>query len=384
MKPPTSSKRLYLLTTAIILMIILGLTLSPHALARYHQIKGGGYLEAALDGTETGDIVTDYCSPVSLDGELRTLVNKARGHLERSIHYQPSYAHTHLLLGRANCMLENPKNAVESYAAYSEFRPDNPLGHIELALALGTLCADEAGSGVNPTGNNMGQVLCPDPAARTEIRSHWNAARIPHQRLVDLGSQSFSNHQYDQAVRWYLHAWLLKKYQSDMIPFHWEIAYYLSGGAPLEGSGFLVNLSPISVAPRIEGEDLQWMVAKPDWDVAYGDPLGASTAGDHTVGVMWWRGSAVALFRVPESGAYNITIRAQNSPPAPVQIQLELDFEALEQFEWTQGDMSFQDYHAETTLTTGAHVIGLRFMNDGSVNGVDRNAFIDWIDIQRK
>jgi hypothetical protein len=99
---------------------------------------------------------------------------------------------------------------------------------------------------------------------------------------------------------------------------------------------------------------------------------------------MWWSGDAVAIIQIPVSGNYAITIRAQNTIPPPIQMELTINLKPVYSFEMQRGDMSWQENETEVYLSAGFHVVGLRFLDSGVVSGMDQNAVIDWIELLKK
>jgi hypothetical protein len=98
---------------------------------------------------------------------------------------------------------------------------------------------------------------------------------------------------------------------------------------------------------------------------------------------MLWSGDAVAIVKTPISGNYSVTIRAQNTFPPPVQMYLTVDLEPNFPFEMNLGDNSWREFKTEVALSAGFHVIGLRYLNNGVVNGKDRDAVLDWIEFEK-
>jgi hypothetical protein len=377
-----SRKNLPLLILPLLAIILILVFSAPRALAFYHQITGGKYLSQALASSGSTGTLTDYCYPPEVNESARTLAKKARGHLERSLDFYPNFSHTYLQLGRVNCFLQNPKNAVKSYAGFTQRRPENPLGYIELALAYEAYCRLEAVNQLDESEISKVSFLCPERKALAALREAWKNSRTPPKRLLTLATQAFVDRDFAQANLWYRHAILTNKEVPNEALFWWEIAHQLTGGSPFPEELAQINIRPLTGTLQIEGEDLQWNTAKPEWNTALGDRIGVITQDDLKAGIMWWNGNVIVLVQVIESGDYRITIRAQNTPPPPVQFQLEKDLIAVTQFELARGDGSFENLTAETSLSKGIHLIGIRYLNDGSEDGIDRNLVIDWIEIQ--
>jgi hypothetical protein len=52
-------------------------------------------------------------------------------------------------------------------------------------------------------------------------------------------------------------------------------------------------------------------------------------------------------------------------------------------FEMARGDMSWQEFQTEVVLSAGFHVVGLRYLNNAIINGNDRDAAIDWLELEK-
>lgn len=45
------------------------------------------------------------------------------------------------------------------------------------------------------------------------------------------------------------------------------------------------------------------------------------------------------------------------------------------------GNNNWGNYSISTYLDKGWHLIGIRFLNDANIEGVDRNLYFDWVKI---
>jgi hypothetical protein len=135
-EPMSPKLRLILMLLVLITILGIGLWFFPRFLALYYQIKGGQVLENVVEKEAFNELGLVTCSDSSLQSrESRSQVNQAVFDLKLAIKNNSLAPQSYLLLGRAYCLLDEPENAVESYQKYTTLRPDNPLGHWELALA---------------------------------------------------------------------------------------------------------------------------------------------------------------------------------------------------------------------------------------------------------
>jgi len=349
----------YGLLAFLILAILAIIILRPRALALYHQVKGGMILRSVIltaQKTNPNAIACDL-EPVQEDS-AHTQLKQAIAHLEAARHYAPKLAQTYLLLGRAFCLYGEPENAVSSYRTYVLLRPQNPLGHLELGLAYALI------------GESMSAI-------------DWQTAGITPEQVLAQAEQAFKIADYRTAANRYRQSAEIKELTfADYL--RWAIAATIS---KQEFPGSIDHILPVfpiagSGSTKIEANYFRWLREVPNI-LVYGDRLIDHPGKDPTVARMWWGGDAVIIIQVPASGKHAITIRAQNTLPPPVQMNLTIDYVPVFPFEMERGDMSWQEFQTEVILSAGFHVIGLRYINNGVVNGIDRDAVIDWIEFEK-
>jgi len=84
---------------------------------------------------------------------------------------------------------------------------------------------------------------------------------------------------------------------------------------------------------------------------------------------------------VPGNGRYEVRVRGRNGVPAPIEIGVQIGLEPMSVFLFEKGDDSWQELLQTVTLEAGVYKVQIVFLNDGQVDGVDRNMSIDWIEI---
>jgi tetratricopeptide (TPR) repeat protein len=195
------------ISLVVVIILLLGIWLTPFGLALHQQIVGGKWLSQALQAIESADTLTTVCSPPILNNTIVNQVMLSRGHLEKSLAYNPNFSHTYLLLGRASCLLGDHETAVEYYLVYSEIRPENPLGHLELGFAYEAQCRARFGIdqfGFEPKG--IDNHICPNTTWQSAMVEEWKAASITAQEFLDNGAQSREEKKYEDALGWYARA----------------------------------------------------------------------------------------------------------------------------------------------------------------------------------
>jgi hypothetical protein len=345
----------------------------PKALSLYYQVKGGRLLNQALFASESSSQYPFACDALSIN----TLTEKnrltlARQNLQKSIGYDPGASQAYLLLGRIECLLGEPTSAVQWYIKYVQLRPKNPLGYLELGFAFANLC-------INETRDVSKESLCGSNYLQQSIFDELRLAGIGLDSLISEANQAFSSHRYSQAVRWYYYASLMGDIP-DKEKFRWSIAEIISGhDLPHISGPDVLNIQPLGSDLEIDASTFQWMIEN-----RLGKTIGNPTTGDPHVGYLTFQGTAITVIDVQQLATYHVTINAQNSTPPPIQIQLEIDLQPYASFELSRGDGSWEELSTDITLNAGYHVLGINFVNDAVINGVDRNAIIEWVKLLKK
>jgi tetratricopeptide (TPR) repeat protein len=117
---------LFLLLAALIVIALLA---SPYLVSAYHLEAGGRAIERHSDG-----------AAASQGHDLGSAVE----HLEGAIRWDPNNAQAYRLMARIYQTQGNWLDAVEMLSRYTELRPKNPLGFIELAELYGKIDAELA------------------------------------------------------------------------------------------------------------------------------------------------------------------------------------------------------------------------------------------------
>lgn len=215
------------------------------------------------------------------------------------------------------------------------------------------------------------QLALLSPEART--RAAWAMSGIDGATFRSRAEEALRHNQYAAAFSWNERERIINNQDLPGSAFLATVATLMSGAT--EPSK--VNVPPEFVhqivgVTRIEAETLRWTTT--------GEPLFAGT--DLSARALLTVGDAIAMVHITQPGLYRITTRVQHTPPAPVTFQIENDFKRLGQFSMQRGDMSWQNVLVETELAIGTHLVGVRFLNDAQVGGIDRNLVVDWLQIE--
>ena len=173
------------------------------------------------------------------------------------------------------------------------------------------------------------------------------------------------------------------------LAFRQAVAAVASGSAPAGRWLELARQRDLRFAPfvvgdrlRLNGNQLRWLWHISD-EVTYGVPLSkTSTVG--TAGPMWWSGVIVALVELQQPGTYRLRAELLHGTPGPIEMQLTIDDEPGKAITLARADDTWEVVELPVSLSAGSHVVWIAFTNDDSARGVDRDAVINWIELERQ
>ena len=178
---------IYLLLVLLLLGIPAILWLRPHALALYHQVRGGQLLAQVL-AIASGDNPAAFACTLEpvMDDTARQQLLLAIEHLNRAVEYDPNLAQAFLLLGRAECLAMDFDAAVQAYTSYFSLRSGNILGNLEIGFAY------EAAGDLS-----------------TAIE-YWLSDGLIADHFLKTGKEAFDAKDYLAALAWYQRAELTR------------------------------------------------------------------------------------------------------------------------------------------------------------------------------
>jgi tetratricopeptide (TPR) repeat protein len=281
---------------------------------------------------------------------------EAISHLNKAINYDPDLSHAYLLLGRALLSLGECDKAIESYRQYVRMRPKNPLGHLELGFTYEAL--GDFSSAVN----------------------EWQQFDFFTQDFIHTMEEAWQEESYEEILLWYKRAWLMNQLQPPRNSFRAAIAAVMTGSSlPHEFSPEVLPIYRLEDNLQIEAENLQWVLSDTYWEIDFGDRLIDHPSGDPLVGVMWWEKPAVAIVDVQQSGNYRVDVRVLHSINEPGELILEHNFTQLGRFSISP---LWKEFSITIHLSSGLNILGTRY--NQLVEGVDGDAILDWIRVQKK
>ena len=190
----------------VLFITIIGYFTSSYLIALYHINKGGVYIHEVIQSIGDENAVTTYCFHQPLSKTELDNVQRARGHLLRALDFKdiPSFAYAYLQLGRANCLLDRPIQAIKAYKNYITMRPNNPLGYIELAISIEARCIKEQNNNYGATTNAISaQLNCENDDLRNSAALAWQKAGVTVTDMTETGDDAKRNQETTSALSWY-------------------------------------------------------------------------------------------------------------------------------------------------------------------------------------
>jgi hypothetical protein len=349
-----------------VLYIILALVLigvaawaAPRLAAGYYIFRAGQLLDQAwVDHSLipcTQQLPDDAITQAQLQGAVT--------YVEQALQINPSNTSALRLLGKVYCFQGDYPKASRTFESYVNLRANDPLGHLEAGLASLNTCCD---SQKNTKG-----------ACKT-AKEHLKSAGVKADNLLENSISAFQNQQYQASfnyVNWNNCLGGDHTPTTDLID---DITGIITTGNIPEGDSKFANLSITVNGDTLIDED---QIVSLQIGENFGKPLGQTRSSDTKIGVIWGNGSAAAVVFVPEAGNYQVSARVLNSTPPPIIFQIEHNLFPLKTFQLDAGDKTFTTVNTSLALLPGYHLIGVNFLNDGIVDKVDRNLYLDWIKI---
>lgn len=206
-------------------------------------------------------------------------------------------------------------------------------------------------------------------------------------QAIGLGDEARVSYNFVEAAGWYQQALALDSSRPFDLVYRAALMAALSADPAAPGLIAEVQAhDPTFVVPRLDqelrirGNTLRWVMQIGD-AVTFGTPV-VPYGDTDTIGVLSWTGQAAALIEVERAGLYRLHIRTQHARPAPVEVAVGVDGRAVQQWRLDQGDNSWQTLTISLPLTAGAHTIDYWFFNNDVVDGLDRDARVEWIELE--
>jgi tetratricopeptide (TPR) repeat protein len=284
-------------------------------------------------------------------------------YLEQAHRWSPANPITYRNLAQAYLLQDQPQAAVSALEEAYRLQPESLLVQQELAAMY----------------EIMGEIQ-----QATEM---WSKVGVPPIVVGDFWLKSEKPH---HALYWYEQALEEGLTMTKSLAFRIGIASIIAG-YPDKARNLLAQIGEQSVpliypvtdsSLRLDGRNLRWLFFRSStYDGTVLDQLSVSTP---TVGAMWWSGDALAVIDIGQQGQYILTFRAMQSLPPPILLALNVNQQTVAEFTLGQGNGSWVELSTIVELPKGLNTVGIRFLNDGEVDGMNRDAYVYWLEVREK
>lgn len=286
-------------------------------------------------------------------------------YLQQARTWSPASPGVYRSLAQAYLLLDQPAPVVAALEDAYRLRPDSLLIQQELAQAY------EAADAIE------------------QAYTLWETAGVTVEQMVAVGDDYLFSGNPDQALVWYTRVLERTFDISSSLAFRIGVAAIAVGETeqfdtviaqvPALQSDAVWTLTDKPL--RIAAPNLRWLFPRtmPN-DAAF---LHESSGPDPTLGALWWNGTSIAVLDVAVPGTYIFTVRAQESQPGPIQLGIEVNQIMVARWVLAKTDNTWGDFEVRVSLRAGLNIIGVRFLSDGGVGSLDRNAFLKWVDLRK-
>ncbi len=334
------------------LVIIAGIALAPRLMWTWYVSRAGRTLDANLQWQSRAlDQLPTTHSPQQ--------ITNAIGDLQAALRWRPDDAFTLTRLGQAYAALSDWQRAKDTWQRARTLTPHDPT--LPLMLERAELQFTQTPASL---------------AARADALRDGGITRAQY---ADLGDAAFYQRHYTEARDYYERLVLSQIAAPEQDQFRLLVATFFAHQPVTQtvaGDAINTLISAVGDTTQVEAEDMR---------LINGNPIRYEK--DPNIGVIFGNEVAMTLMRVREAGRYQVSIRARNTAPAPVQFQLELNGDSVGKFALARADNSWQELGAALDLQVGVYLIGVRFLNDNSnaltLGEIDRNLNFDWVRLDR-
>jgi hypothetical protein len=273
----------------------------------------------------------------------------------------PQNTQVYLWVGRAYCMLGNFEDAIFALDEYTQKRPKNPYGYIELGYAVIQKLRDPD---FNKDQNYNGLFKQLEKSIK-----HGNF--YPEILLADANI-FFQSREYSLAI--------LNYQLSEIIePLPFELKTRLS---LLElAAGLSLEILPNSITVFLYENSLD--ISPRDLiNLRNLNPISIRTIDEKLTGILFSNfDEAFIIINIQTPGNYCLHIQALDLPPKPTLIGVNVNLAQVHIIELPNEDAEWKDYFIEVFLNSGLNILSLNLLNDLYTNGLDRNAYLGYISI---
>ncbi len=165
---------------AVITIIVISVLIIPRALSIYYQTKGGQIVNRVIRESENISDIGLTCAELPpRKGTLKEKVQEGIAKLKLAERFDAGNTQIYYHLGRAYCLLGEPDKALTQFDTFTQLRPANPLGYIELGFAY----------------EEIGDI--------ESAKKSWQKAGISSAELYETGEDQFQSDHYKSALGWF-------------------------------------------------------------------------------------------------------------------------------------------------------------------------------------
>ncbi|GAC1543078.1 MAG: hypothetical protein NVS2B7_16620 [Herpetosiphon sp.] len=252
----------------------------------------------------------------------------------------------------------------------------------------------DADSGLDRLPTGWGDVLFMTPEAAAlaqdipEARrlDAWRAAGLGAGGMLAEGDAALRAADIGSAVRWYGRAEQVEPINRPDIVFRVAVANSLAHSPAADGLIQRVrahdrefNIGKMGATLKIEGHDFRWLFSAGN-DTISGVPMNYGKA-DAKEGYMWWIGDGLALLSNDRERRVVVRAKVRRSTPPPVDMAIGIDGEQTRRVSITAGDNLWETIEVPAVLSKGYHSINIWYFNADTVNGVKRDAVVDYVTV---
>lgn len=175
-----------LIIIGLISIVVIGILVIPRMISTYYQISGGQQVEYVIKSVENVPDLVMTCEALPKRKQnLKQDLNEAIFKLNRAVRINSNNAQAYYYLGKTHCLMGEPDRAKENFIQYTQLKPDNPLGYIELGFTYERL--EDLGA----------------------AKHAWEAAELKVKDFYEAGDEAFEADRYNDSIEWYERAILI-------------------------------------------------------------------------------------------------------------------------------------------------------------------------------
>lgn len=361
----------WLVLSLLVTICLIGLAWNP-IWALYYQRQAGKLLEKTNSGSSAESVLFACRDNNPQSKKVQNLALQAISLLNKTKQLSPHQAYVDLLLGKAYCTARNYNQAIQALDAFTQERPDNILGYLELGFAYTNhfqSLRESIKSGKKSTPRDFDRYA-------QRIKEVWEKAHLSEQSFLDLGDHAFWSRNYADALNWYTTADVIQPLNPESVFRAGIIELFL------KKTPFFSEDEP-STVPTLKLNQKIAIPASSMYSFSAVKPIPIENQDNIPTGVLSnIYDQAFVLVDFPASQDYCMTLRALDLPPKPTILELNLDLTPRIMFELSYGNRTWSDFTYRQFIEQGVHVISIKLVNDQAENGQNPNGYIRSLSVE--